>query len=295
MTGSSRYEPALRRILWELRPYLDRVVVIGGWVPYLYRRYGGFTSWAAGLSLTAEVDVLVERALPAGNDPTIPEILRASGFRSTDNQAAGAVWLGDVAAGEKVEFLVPHAGTGRGQGGVVPIVPQRGMRAISLPGLELLQRHKQTLRIPLATREGEQELAVWVPLLGAYVVNKGCTFMRRQAHESGPNERRAKDLLYLRDIAAAGREVMEHVAGDLREMRTDKRAVPRMRAAANSVQLAANGSPGSGLTEAASMLREREGLTDARALADLRGHLADLLDLLREALNPPRRDEPRAG
>lgn len=38
----SRYERALRRILFELRPYRDEIVVIGGWVPYLYRRYGGF-------------------------------------------------------------------------------------------------------------------------------------------------------------------------------------------------------------------------------------------------------------
>lgn len=38
--GFSRYEHAFRRIIVELRPYLDEIVIIGGWVPYLYKRYG---------------------------------------------------------------------------------------------------------------------------------------------------------------------------------------------------------------------------------------------------------------
>lgn len=116
MSLDSRYEPALRRILWTLRPYLDEMVIIGGWVPHLYRRHGGFSSWPAGLSLTAEVDVLVERPLPPGDRPMVAEILRESGFHTDVEGAAGAVWLGDVAAGEKIEFLVPHRGTGRRQG-----------------------------------------------------------------------------------------------------------------------------------------------------------------------------------
>jgi hypothetical protein len=284
----SRYEPALRRILWELRPYLDQVVIIGGWVPYLYRRYGGFASWAAGLSLTAEVDVLVDRPLPSGDRPTIPEILHAGGFRPTADVGGGAVWLGDVAAGEKIEFLVPHTGTGLQQGNIVPIAPQNRLRAISLHGLELLRRHRRSLRIPLPA-PGGQELEVWVPLLGAYVVNKASTFMRRQAHAAGGNEKRAKDLLYLRDVAAAGHEVMEHVASDLREMKRDRTAAMRIREAANMLQLAVSGGPESGVPQAAAMLRERErSFSEAAAVADLRGNLADLLEVLREPLDPRR-------
>ena len=57
----SSYERAFQRIVFELRPYLDEIVIIGGWVPYLYKRYGGFESWQSETSLTAEVDVLVDR------------------------------------------------------------------------------------------------------------------------------------------------------------------------------------------------------------------------------------------
>ncbi|HET6763556.1 MAG TPA: hypothetical protein VFH27_07780, partial [Longimicrobiaceae bacterium] len=62
--SASRFEPAFHGIVSELRPYLDDVVIIGGWVPYLYKRYGGLTSWQANTSLTAEVDVLVDRRMP---------------------------------------------------------------------------------------------------------------------------------------------------------------------------------------------------------------------------------------
>jgi len=109
-----------------------------------------------------------------------------------------------VAAGERVEFLVPHTGTAHQQGMVVPIALQGGMGAISLPGLELLRCYRRRLPIPIATPGGGEELQVWVPLLGAYVVNKACTFLRRQAHAEGDNSKRAKDLLYLRDITRAG-------------------------------------------------------------------------------------------
>ncbi len=33
-----QFESALRRVIWALREYLTEIVVIGGWVPYLYRK-----------------------------------------------------------------------------------------------------------------------------------------------------------------------------------------------------------------------------------------------------------------
>jgi hypothetical protein len=33
-------ERAFTRVLWLLREYLPDLVIIGGWVPYLYRRWG---------------------------------------------------------------------------------------------------------------------------------------------------------------------------------------------------------------------------------------------------------------
>jgi hypothetical protein len=76
-------ERALQRILWELRPYLADIVIIGGWAPYLHRRYGSDASiWRSGLSLTADVDVLVTHDLSVNGRMPLAEILDAAGFKT---------------------------------------------------------------------------------------------------------------------------------------------------------------------------------------------------------------------
>lgn len=179
-----------------------------------------------------------------------------------------------------VEFLVPHTGTARQQGDTVPIAAQGGLRAISLPGLELMRRYRRPVPIPIATDAGEAVLDVSVPWLGAYVVNKANTFCRRSAHAGG-GSKRPKDLLYLRDVAAAGGEVLAQVERDLRRMARDRRAATEIHNAANHLRLAVNGSHQSEVREAVAALGEREATpSEAAALAEFRGRLADLLDLL---------------
>ncbi len=279
----SHYEPALRRVLWELRLYLADVVVIGGWVPYLYRQYGGFDTWTGRTSLTTEVDVLVDRPLPAGDRAPIPKILRAAGFQPSTDVGGSAVWVGDVQSGEMIEFLVPHTGTARQQGDTVPVAAQAGLRAISLPGLALMRRYTRQLPVPVETDAGECVLAVTVPWLGAYVVNKASTFVRRQAHATG-GSKRFKDLLYLRDIGAAGNEVLAQVQRDLAGMARDRSVAGEISTATNNLRLAVDGSYPGEMLEAVASLRERELVpSDTAALADFRGRLADLLDLLEAA------------
>jgi hypothetical protein len=293
----SRYERALRRIIFELRPYLDEIVIIGGWVPYLYKRYGGFSWWNSNISLTAEVDVLVDRPLPPGERPSIPELLRRADFRPSEEEGGLAVWEGDVQAGEKIEFLVPHEGIGRQAGTVVPVTAQEGMGAIPLEGVEFMRNFKQKLAIPVATDGGEQPLEIWVPTLGAYSVNKASTFSGRREHTGGGNPKRAKDLLYLRDLMAAGPEIVDRIESDLAEMirrrDTRRRAQERIRYARNTLELALTGALRRILPEVASMLVEREpAFAHETALADIQGHLADLVDVLDESSD---RDDPGAG
>ena len=72
-------EEALLKLLWSIREYLSEIVIIGGWVPHLYRQYGGFSAWSAELSFTYEMDVLVDRSLPPRDRAPLAKLLEAAG------------------------------------------------------------------------------------------------------------------------------------------------------------------------------------------------------------------------
>jgi nucleotidyltransferase-like protein len=287
MRKLARYEAALRRVLWEIRPYLGQVVVVGGWVPHLYQRYGGFSEWSSQLALTAEVDVLVERTLPPAGRQPVAELLRRAGFVPQPGAGPFAVWTGDVAAGEKVEFLVQHTGTARQQGEVVPIDAQEALGAISLDGVGMMMRFRRRLRVPA----GSEDLDVGVPTLGAYVVNKCRSYARRAAVASGVNPKRAKDLLYLRDLMAAGGEVVRRIAGDLAEIAAAEPLELGQARSTLALAVTPHGAMERELHGVARMLVEREmEMSIDAALAEARGRLADLLELIDAALQ--RRIEP---
>ena len=56
-------DPVLTGALKALGPYLDEVVVVGGWVPYLYAAYER-ASVSSVLLRTRDVDLAVPRTLP---------------------------------------------------------------------------------------------------------------------------------------------------------------------------------------------------------------------------------------
>lgn len=282
--GREALAHALARILWELRPYLVEIVVIGGWVPYLYQHYGPFPAWRGRLSLTAEVDVLLTRELPPGDRLPVAALLQAAGFAPVSDAAPAAVWANDPERGEKVEFLVPNAGPYRDLGRVVPIGAQRGIGAIALAALDILRRHTSALEVPAVDADGARRLVtVRVPRLGAYVVNKAATFLRRRPLGGGQtNPKQAKDLLYLRDLMHGGPAVVDVIERDIADiLATDASSAQHvLDTAANSLDGAVRATSGR-LAEVGAMLAEREAAwsRDA-ATANVAGHLTDLSDIL---------------
>lgn len=281
-TARAPLERALGRILWELRPYMQDVVVIGGWVPYLYQRYGSFPLWRARLSLTAEVDVMLAHDLTPGDRKPLAEILRAAGYQPVNESDPAAVWASDPESGEKIEFLVPHRGTALTQGGIAPINAQPAIAAISLPSLEILHQHTGALSVEArGPANGVMLVAVTVPRLGAYTINKAATYNDRTPLAGGTaNPKLAKDLLYLRDLMAAGDDVVTTIEHDIHEMiGRDEHVHPVVRKAGNN--LVGTTSVGRHkLEEAGAMLAEREGTSIKAATADVTGHLTDLAELL---------------
>lgn len=287
MAEIERLERGLRAVLWELREYLPDLVLIGGWVPHLHRRYGHIAGWRGELSLTGELDLLVDRGLPRGERPSLPEVLRQAGFEQAPGSHADAVWARRVEAGEMIEFLTPYAGRMRRDQATVPVREHRGLTAIPLHYVDLLAHHTTRLRVPVLAETGEASLQVRVPTLGAYVVNKAYTFSRRgSANDPDQAPKSAKDLLYLHDLMAAGRTVVEQIERDVAAVAAGNPAdAGQVSGAASHLGLAL-GDDGLGrhLHHTVSMLLERSGAPNRRAaMAQLRGYLTDLHEILASA------------
>jgi hypothetical protein len=278
------FEHTLRMILADLQPYRSDLILIGGWVPYLYRRYGGFASWGGEDTLTFELDVLVGRPLPPGGRPGLADVLGSAGFRPVSRGIPAAVWERDIDAGERIEFITVHRGTAKGEGNVVPLAEQPGIGAIPLTELEVIRSHTRILVLP--PLHGFGAMDVQVPTLGAYVVNKALTFMRRQTRtdEAGV-PKLAKDLLYLRDLAAAGDEVVAAIEADLEVIaRSHAADAERIRAAATNLGFAVESHLDHHVAAAAMMVLEREpGASIELEEVRTRAFLLDLRALLLES------------
>lgn len=169
----------------------------------------------------------------------------------------------------------------------VAVQEQPGLAAIPLADVDFLARHTVALAIPILQLDGAATLQVRVPTLGAYAVNKACTFGRRgSATDPDAPPKGAKDLLYLHDLMAAGSAVVAHIERDVDAIARSTRAdAEHVHSATNHLHLALGGGEASPILRvAASMLAERGGgLSASAALGQLRGYLTDLLEILSEA------------
>lgn len=279
---NTRLEEALRRVLRTLQPYLRDVIVIGGWVPHLYRRFGNFAEWRSELSGTAEVDVLLPEQLPSMGRNTLGEILTRAGFRSA---VAGAVWENQIGTGEKIEFFLPHVGIATHQGTVRPVPHHRGVGAFALTDLDLLREYTNALSMaPWSDARPADELLLRVPTLGAYLVAKASTFLKRTPTTDGATQRRAKDLVYVHDVMAAGDEVMRRVQTDLIDIGRSVMGARRIAHATSQLALLHERHPV--LVEAGHEMMERDGVLEPEARSNVLGRIHDLIDMLNDTIGP---------
>jgi hypothetical protein len=274
----SHLEPALHRILQELDAYLPDLLIIGGWVPYLYKWYGTSVPWQSSLSFTSEVDVLAPNRLTRNERPLLREILDAAHFRPAQSPEMSAIWEGDVERGERIEFFVVRNGPLIKADAPTPIADQQMIGAIPLDTLDLLQRNAAVLAVPTTLPNGDvRTVQVRVPQLGAYALNKCQTFNRRLSSATTEGaQKRVKDLLYLRDLMAAGNEVVKRIRHDIANyLPAEQHEVD---SAINALHLILRPPKVALFTEVGHILAERDGINPAAARADVQGYLTDLAE-----------------
>lgn len=275
--------PELLTTLWSLREYLPQLTLIGGWVPELYRRYAGFSEWSSGRSRTREADILIGLRVERGERPKIAQALRSAGFRPIRQETMPAVWLSEKDEANKIEFLTGLDTPAMRQASRVPVDDQPGIGALALPGdLNLLERHSRFLDISWLEGEEEWRIAVKVPELAAFVIKKTLT-SRRRPSASGAEDKAAKDLLYIRDLSAAGKEVISEIARGLPAIAADEAGRRQVARAAEILSTPVV----SEMAAVARMLVERDRISATDARADVLGHLRDVSDMLSGVLSVP--------
>lgn len=270
MEDRSELEGAVVRVLQILHDYMDALILVGGWVPHLHLRSGRAAVSAPRTSLTSEADLLIPGDLRRGHRRPIVEILREAGFEPRGE--TGVIWAREPSkGGEVIEFLSPLHGPARNRGQPTSLADQPDLRVLSLDHLHVLEEFTETLSIPVSTED--EQLVVRVPTLGAFVVNKANTFHLR----GGPDAemKAAKDLLYLRDIVAAGTRAEAVLEDDLEDIAASGgRSYAAVRRAAYHLRRVAPRY----FESVAEILSERDGVEFAAAGGDVEGYLTDVAE-----------------
>lgn len=277
---------ALRRVLAALGPYREDLVLIGGWVPYLYQQFGGFPEWRVEIARTIELDLVVPSPLATEERQPLAEILVGAGF-SAISRNEGAVWVREGAGDEMIEFFTAHHGTARQIGTPRPVAGQAALTAISLTHLALLTEETQALTIGA---NGGKELTVRVPTLGGYVLNKALTFMERLSASDHGVSKAAKDIAYIRDVMAGGERVRSQVRSDIEVLvKRVKSRRGEIRTARERLRQFSDGS--SRVLDAAvsQVALQHRFSSDSAARADLVGNIEMLSVLLSEIQRKPGR------
>jgi hypothetical protein len=270
-------ESALRSVLEILSDYADDLILIGGWVPYLHLTYGRAAVTSPRTSRTTEADLLLPATMRRHGRRPLVEILREAGF--DQRGVGGVIWTRAPAErGEVIEFMQSFHGPARNRGAPGRVADQPGLRALTLDHLRVMEEFTQT--IFLSPSRGCAGLEVRIPTLGAFVLNKANTFHLRGGDDAGVKA--GKDLLYLRDVLAAGdrpltvlEEDLDTIARATGNDATIRRAAHHLRHLAPRYHRAVAG-----------ILSERDGLDPAAARADVEGHLEDAAEIVEGRSSP---------
>ena len=184
---SGEGEGGLLAVLHTLAPYADDLVLVGGWVPFLYARCLGLENRVP--LYTRDIDMAVPRALGC-RERTVDELMKDAGLRDRFKnrlQPPTTSYVGRLAGSDvEVEFITDEPGNREGTRVVQP-----GLNAIGLHYVDLLMESAFLLEVEV----GGHDTVVRVPSPGSFIVQKALIFPQRPKRA-----KRAKDLYYIFDV-----------------------------------------------------------------------------------------------
>jgi len=206
---SDQFKREFFETLSILKDYLSDIVIAGGWAPLIYYHYLLLDKSRVPLR-TKDIDIVVPEHLKKRRNKTIDAILTEAGFKTCfKSQHTPPVISYEGTKGEfevEIEFLTHRRGAREGQ----VMVVQEGLHAQMLRFINVLLENSINVEIDDIKFEGNKLLRVRVPSLGAFVFQKGLTFVRR-----AKQVKKAKDLYYIFDLLSNCDEWHEQIIKDI--------------------------------------------------------------------------------
>jgi hypothetical protein len=212
MTSETADRTLLVTALKALGPYLDDVVLVGGWAFRLYAQRVAANSELIALA-THDADLALPRML-ARRPQTLRESLEAGGFTpeySGDQSPPVSHFVLDSAGVDfYVEFLV--AETGRP---AAPTVSISGVTAQRLRYLDLLTINTRPIELSRATGfdTGNSPVVVRVPNPAAFLAHKLLVLDKRRP------DKQLGDIVYIHDTLWIFADVLHELHADWLELR----------------------------------------------------------------------------
>lgn len=189
----SRVEDPFSRSMIALEPWLDQIVIIGGWAHQLYRRHPAAQELDYPPLTTLDTDIAVPLSLPP-QEEDIRSRLIAHGFKEEflgDHRPPATHYhLGDESSGFYVEFLTPLIGSERDRkGNSKSTAAIGGVNSQRLRHVELLLHSPWSIDFEAGEFTGRIQIANPVSFIAQKVL----------IHQNREREDRAKDILYVHD------------------------------------------------------------------------------------------------
>jgi len=196
-----------------LKDYLSDIVIAGGWAPLIYYHYLLSDKSREPLR-TIDIDIVVPEHLKKRKDKTVDAILLEAGFKTcfkSLHTPPVISYEGTIGEFEvEIEFLTHRRGAREGQVTVV----QEGLHAQMLRFINVLLENSINVEIDDFKLEGNKLLRIRVPTPGAFVFQKGLTFVRRVKPV-----KKAKDLYYIFDLLSNRDELNEQIIEEINSFR----------------------------------------------------------------------------
>lgn len=185
------------RLITALDPWLDRVVIVGGWAHRLYHLHPAAQKLDFAPLMTLDAGVALPQTLPP-QTPTLREALVAHGFqeefRGDDMPPATLYHLGDSDSGFYAEFLTPLTGGEYTRSGKRKATAQiAGVNSQQLRFIELLLNDPWTVELSTDDFGLPAPKAVRVANPMGFLAQKLLIHRKRSADDQ------AKDILYIHD------------------------------------------------------------------------------------------------